>query len=116
MVDDIYAYLCCLFFIIFGIWFCLFTFGGELMAHFVPGVSMLRKEKQALYDKKAIVEDTAKRFGIYAVLMLVGAVLCKFVWKYSIILVIIIWIIMVARVLKYPYSKMFVKYKMDENV
>lgn len=111
---DLGAYLCLLFFVVFSVWCGLFYMGGPLLAHFVPGFNMLPKEKQKLYDKAGIVKAASKHFGIWAVLMLAGAAGSHWIHPFVSIVAFIVWFVLVARVLKYPYSKMFKKYKLDE--
>ena len=94
-------------FSIIGVLFAIFK---EKAAKFVSGFNSLSKEEQALYDKAYISRDIRNQCFIWAVIMLIGAVLSYFLTPYMSIPTFVIWLISFIKDVHFDTHKAFEKY------
>lgn len=96
----------------FGIVGILFAIFKAKAAKFVAGFNSLSKEEQALYDKAYISRDIRNQCFLWAVIMLIGAILSYFVTPYMAILAFIIWLFLFFKDVHWDNHKAFEKYLM----
>ena len=94
-------------FSIIGVLFAIFK---EKAAKFVSGFNSLSKEEQALYDKAYISRDIRNQCFIWAVIMLIGAVLSYFLSPYMSIPTFVIWLILFFKDVHFDTHKALEKY------
>ena len=94
-------------FSIIGVLFAIFK--GKA-AKFVSGFNSLSKEEQALYDKAYISRDIRNQCFIWAVIMLIGAVLSYFLTPYMAIPTFGIWLVLFFKDVHFDTHKAFKKY------
>ena len=70
----------------------------------------MSKEEQALYDKAYISRDIRNQCFIWAVIMLIGAVLSYFLTPYMSIPTFVIWLILFIKDVHFDTHKAFEKY------
>lgn len=94
----------------FGIVGILFAIFKAKAAKFVAGFNSLSKEEQALYDKAYISRDIRNQCFLWAVIILIGAILSYFVTPYMAILAFIIWLFLFFKDVHWDNHKAFEKY------
>ena len=70
----------------------------------------MSKEEQALYDKAYISRDIRNQCFIWAVIMLIGAVLSYFLTPYMAIPTFVIWLVLFFKDVHFDTHKAFIKY------
>ena len=103
-------WLCGVLVILFSIIGVLFAIFKENAAKFVSGFNSLSKEEQALYDKAYISRDIRNQCFIWAVIMLIGAVLSYYLSPYMSIPTFGIWLILFFKDVHFDTHKAFEKY------
>lgn len=107
---NIGSWLCGVLVIPFSVIGVLFAVFKEKAAKFVSGFNSLSKEEQALYDKAYVSRDIRNQFFLWAVIMLIGAVLSYFLTPYMAIPVFVIWLFLFFKNVHFDTHKAFKKY------
>lgn len=95
-------------FFIIGIWFWLLK---EKAAKWIfSGFSSLSSKEQALYDKTRLALDMRNLFLLWAVILLIGALLSYFFISYWAIPAFAIWLVLFFRQVHGDAHKAFEKY------
>lgn len=103
-------WLCSVLVIPFAIAGILFAIFKEKAATFVSEFNMLPKQEQALYDKAHISRDMRNQCFTWAVIMLIGAILCIFLGPYMAIPSFAIWLVLFFNDVHMDAHKAFEKY------
>lgn len=103
-------WLCAVLSIPFAIIGGLFAIFKEEAAKFVSGFNSFSKEEQALYNKAHISRDIRNQYFIWAVIMLIGALLSCFLTPYMAIPTYIIWLVLFFKEVHFDNRKAFEKY------
>lgn len=97
--------------IIFLIVSIIFEVLKEKAAIIISGFNSFSKEEREKYDKKKMSIDMRNSFLLWAIVLLLGAILSYFISNYFAIIAIIIWIILFIKDVHMDSEKAFRKYK-----
>lgn len=109
-IVNIGFWLCAVLSIPFAIIGGLFAIFKEEAAKFVAGFNSFSKEEQALYNKAHISRDIRNQYFIWAVIMLIGALLSCFLTPYMAIPTYILWLVLFFKEVHFDNRKAFEKY------
>ena len=99
-------------FVVLGI---AFGIKKDKAAKYISGFNSLTYEEQEKYDKKAMAIDMRNSLFLWALVMLIGAILSEFVSKWFILITYAVWIALFLKDFRSDGKKPFEKYLLEKE-
>lgn len=108
---NVWSTICLVLAIIFLIVSIIFAVLKEKATIIISGFNSLSKEERERYDKKRMSIDMRNSFLLWAIVLLLGAILSYFISNYFAIIAIVIWVILFIKDVHMDPEKAFKKYR-----
>lgn len=108
---NIWGITCFILAVFFSILSMIFALLKEKGAILISGFNSISKDEREKYDKRQMSIDMRNSLIIWAIILLLGAVLSYCISKYFAIISIIIWIVLFLKEVHMDSEKAFRKYK-----
>ena len=102
---------CLLLGVSFSVLSIIFALLKEKGVNLISGFNTMTKDEQEKYDKMKLSIDMRNSLLLWAIILLIGAILAYFISKYCAILAIVIWLIIFFKDVHIDSEKAFEKYR-----
>lgn len=108
---NIWGIMCLILAVFFSILSIAFALLKEKGAILISGFNTISKDEREKYDKKKMSIDMRNSLLIWAIILLLGAILSYYISKYCAIIAMVIWIVIFFKEVHFDSQKAFEKYR-----